>query len=103
MTTQQQMILDAIEKRVAGAITIDYTWGNVGFIRNVDPTTLAATRSLAFDFGSESCTFKTPSPNSEIFASCWYGKPRREGHIPAVKSTPGEVVDAVVAYLNGGT
>lgn len=102
MTTMQQTILQAIEDKSYGiTYTLDFTYSNTGFIRALDPKTLMATRSLRFMFQDGSVSFESTDPKYKTVATHYYGKERREDHIPAVKSTPVEVVDAVIAYLKG--
>jgi hypothetical protein len=106
MTTQQQLIMDAIiDKMNPYRVTVDKTYNNVGYIRCIDDKTLLATRSLHFDFQETNCTFKVPGDSTRdgIVASHYYGRPRRDGQIAAVKSTPMEAVDTVVNYLKGCT
>jgi hypothetical protein len=106
MTTQQQLILEAIvDKMEPHTVTVDKEWANTGYIRCIDDKTLLATRSLRFDFQKEYVNFKVPGDSTRegIIASHDYGRPRRDGQIAAVKSTPMEVVDTVVAYLKGET
>jgi hypothetical protein len=102
MTTQQQIILEEIVKRCDPyRVTIDHQYSNTGYIRLIDDATLLAKRSVSFFFADDHATFKTPAPGGETVATHYYGKARREGHIPAVKSTPIEMIDTVVAYLKG--
>lgn len=104
MTTQQQIILEEIVNRCdPHRVTIDHQYANTGWIRLIDDATLLAKRSVSFFFANDHATFKTPSPNAEPVATHYYGKERREGHIDAVKSTPIEMIDTVVAYLKGDT
>ena len=102
MKTQQQIILDAIvdELEQTRHVTVDFVYANTGYIRVIDATTLAATRSVTFDFQKTYVTFKV-ADSPDYIASHTYGKPRRDGQIAEVKSTPREVVDTVVAYLKG--
>lgn len=101
MTTQQTLILDAIQERCKATLTIDYGYANTGVIRAIDPETMLAVRSLEFDFQERSAKFVIPQLRAHPFACHYYGKPRREGQIDAVKSTPMEMIDAVINYLEG--
>jgi hypothetical protein len=107
MTTTQQMILDAILARAKRPLTIDFDFANTGYIRSIDETTLRALHSLRFEFQKERCSFEIPGyhpqPYDKFVATHYYGQERTERQIKAVKSTPMEVVDAVVAYLDHGT
>lgn len=100
MTTMQQTILKAIDDKMEPyQYTLDFTYSNTGFIRAIDDNALLATRSLKFMFSDGYVSFDLP--RHETVACHYYGQERRDGQIPAVKSTPMEVVDAVVAYLKG--
>lgn len=105
---QQQLIIEAIVNAMEPRrVTIDHQYANTGFIRVIDERTLLATRSVSFNFQAERFDFKRVTPGDrsaeDWLASHTYGRERREGQVPAVKSTPIEVVDAVVAYLKGAT
>ena len=103
---QQQLIIEEIKNRMEPhRYTIDFEYANTGYIRAIDPKTLLATRSVAFDFQKTRFDFKiagTGDPRDYV-AVHTYGQERRQGAIPAVKSTPTEAIDAIVAYLKGET
>ena len=99
---QQQLILNALTERMTQAgwtFTIDYDFSNNGIIRIVDPTTLATTTGVEFKFERDLCTFTRPGSDDWV-AVHWYGKERTSQSMK-VKSTPGEVIDAVMTYLTG--
>jgi len=103
---QQSVIIEAIENRMHPLrITIDHKYANTGYIRAIDEHTLLATRTVSFTFQDERFDFQAvePADRSQYVACHRYGTPRREGQIDAVKSTPVEAIDAVVAYLKGAT
>lgn len=82
--------------------TVDYQYSNRGAIRLIDHRTLSVKAGVWFRFTEDGCEFN--ETNNTVFpvASCYYGRPRHEGHIPSVKSTPGEVIDTVMRYLMDG-
>lgn len=101
MTTQQQIIMETIRDGMKiHTVTVDYDFANTGWIRRLDPLTLLATRSVHFDFQNGGATFTDGGSGVDGYiATHNYGKERRQGQIPAVKSTPKEMIDAVVNYL----
>ena len=105
--SSQDMILDLIEQRSKSMLTIDFDYANTGFIRSIDPLTFAAKHSVRFDFQKDRCSFEIPGPHSgphdKFLATHYYGRARTDRQIAAVKSTPKEVVNTVVAYLDHGT
>ena len=103
---QQQLIIEAIENAMdPHPITIDGEYANTGVIRAFDIKTMFATRSIHFDFQLNRCEFKRPGPPGctarQVLAAHVYGRARLDHEGDHVKSTPAEVVDAVVAYLKG--
>lgn len=96
----QTLILDRLTDRLTAAgatFTVDFKYANTGTVRVLDPDTLAAAAQLDFDFQDRRCSFDVDYRTT--IACHWYGQARTETQIPAVKSSPGEVVDTVVAYL----
>lgn len=100
MTTQQQLILDEIEDRCRVKITITPEYANTGIIRALDEETLAATRSLKYDFQDDRAAFRPVASPDLPVGVVYYDRP-----VPStrdcIKSTPMELITAVIDYLEG--
>jgi hypothetical protein len=102
MSDMQDLILDRLFTRLHDSgwtYTVDYQYSNRGAIRLIDDRTLSVKAGVWFQFAEDFCGFTQTNGNNFPVASCYYGRPRHEGHIPSVKSTPGEVIDTVVTFL----
>ena len=101
----QDVMMDRLERRLrAGGwtFTVDYSGITRGVVRLIDDKTLYAKAGVWFSFTDDGCEFTETSNTLYPVASCTYGQQRHEGHIPSVKSTPAEVLDAVVTFLVDG-